>query len=47
LHEDKVGHALRIMHGINPQGTNKALRQPEWINDDTAIWIQRFDWTKG
>ena len=47
LREDNVGYALRIMHRINPQGTSKAKGQPDWIYDDTAIWIQRFDWTKG
>lgn len=47
LHEDSIGHALPIACRITPQGTSKAQGQPEWIYDDTAIWIQRFDWTKG
>ena len=47
LHEDGIGHALPIACRITPQGTSKAQWQPEWIYDDTAIWIQRFDWTKG
>ena len=41
-----IGHSLRTMHRINPQGTSKAQGQPKWIYDDTAIWLQRFDWTR-
>lgn len=47
LQEDSTVHALRITCRISPRDTSKAQGQPQWIYDDTDVWIKRFEWTKG